>query len=74
MTASMRIFLWIGASLLALLLTCLGLETLRANLTGWFLVITGGAYLLSILGGVMARRQAGAFHPTLSNPFSPPWR
>jgi protein-S-isoprenylcysteine O-methyltransferase Ste14 len=58
MTASMRIFLWIGASLLALLLTCLGVETLSVNLTGWFLVITGLAYLISILGGVMTRRQA----------------
>ncbi len=40
-----RLFLLLGATPLALILACLGLETATSNLLGWLLALTGAGYL-----------------------------
>jgi protein-S-isoprenylcysteine O-methyltransferase Ste14 len=46
MSRVMTIFLLTIAPLMALSLTCLGLETTRSNALGWFLLFMGGAYII----------------------------
>ena len=49
MSRPATIFLLIVAPGLAILLALLGLETLRSNLLGWFLLLTGIVYTVGIL-------------------------
>jgi len=50
-------FLMIVAPALSILLALLGLETLRANLLGWFLLLTGIFYAAGIVITVYIRRE-----------------
>jgi len=50
MSGRMRIFLLAIAPAMALILSCLGLETSRTNLMGWFLLVMGVAYMA---GGII---------------------
>lgn len=43
--SSMRLFLLIPGNLLALILTCLGVNILQTNMLGWFLLLLGVAYM-----------------------------
>lgn len=50
MSSRMKLFLLIIAPALALLLSCLGLETSQMNLMGWFLFVMGVGYMA---GGII---------------------
>lgn len=41
-----RLFLLVPGNALALILTCLGVDILRTNLLGWFLLLLGVAYMV----------------------------
>jgi len=57
MTGIARIFLLVFAPVLAVLLALLGLETLRTNPLGWFLLLVGVVYAAGVLVVYYVRRQ-----------------
>jgi len=57
----MLYFLLLVSPLLAIFLACLGIESLRQNLLGWFLVLIGLGYLTG--GMIYAWRMRGALPP-----------
>jgi len=57
MSRPATIFLLIVAPGLAILLALLGLETLRSNLLGWFLFLTGIVYTAGIVIDVYVRKE-----------------
>ena len=50
-------FLVVAVPILAICLALLGLETLRTNLLGWFLLLTGIVYAAGIVSAAYIRRE-----------------
>lgn len=64
MSGTMRFFLFIIAPALALVLSCLGVETCQTNLMGWFLLVMGVGYMAGAIiyfwvrkGGISIQRE-----------------
>lgn len=57
MNRMLTVFLLVVAPMLALLLAWLGVATLRHNLLGWFLLLTGAVYFLGVLIVYWVRRK-----------------